>query len=236
MERLKIELDGPGVQPETVDAQALIALAGAYFALLQKIASVDLDEELGLQGIRIEDKCVAVSTLPSNDALALAAAQHLAYAMQGDAYGRHAGEFKALRKALDMLPSGYTARAMVGDWHQALEHTTEPLVSYPYAVTTLRVRLVRVGGTAPTAQFESGSEDDRFTLSMSEDLARQLAPLLYQELEATMTFTRDDRGKIRQGRLDSFEKLDEGNAFELWHTWFKGVEVNPNWEAERDDD
>lgn len=56
---LKLEIDGPGVKPETLDPLVTLELARAYFRLLRRVAE-EREVSLELTGLAIEDKSVAV--------------------------------------------------------------------------------------------------------------------------------------------------------------------------------
>jgi hypothetical protein len=58
---IRIELDGPGVKPETVAARTLLDVASAFLDVVERLAAADA-EEVTFRGLRVEAKCVAIVT------------------------------------------------------------------------------------------------------------------------------------------------------------------------------
>lgn len=127
---------------------------------------------------------------------------------------------RRLRSAVSRLPVHVHAEVHVGTW-KSLVQTTLVRDDQPLReLTTLRAKLLRVGGIRRAVRLRTGDDRD-FSLEASEDELRQLGACLYREIEIEAEVERDDHGNILDGRLLSFAVVDdERSAADAWQQWF----------------
>lgn len=235
-----LELDGPGVSPETVDAPLLFELAAAFFLLLQGNAE-DAATPITLRGVHIIDKCLRLAV----------PVEHLEQARQfaEDAMRQMVGEQDPPRglglvadrgrSALGKLQPDQTAKIVVGKWERPLALPKQDDVILPNdSILSVRAVPVRVGGAKPLIRFKSMLEDEPFTLTATEEQARKLGALLYKEVDIDALISRAADGTIDGGKLVSFEPVIDGDPRPAWREWFKSVggeEWRPDAEEEDDD-
>jgi len=230
-ESLRVEVAGEGVEPETVDARAMLELAAAYFEMLAKVAH----EPLTFRGLAIENKCIALASWPSSLEIARSAAldaeAYLTQQIEPDPSLRDS--LRRVRAARRALPSGQTAKVIIGPWERRIEVPEDAREQWPRAVTSLRAMVMRVGGLKPRVMFQSGSEDSAFSLEVSIDQAHALGGLLYREVDIVASIARspEDR-RIRGGILDEFVVVDDGDARAAWTKWL--ADSAPQWSEVRD--
>jgi hypothetical protein len=230
-DRVKLEIDGPGITPQTVDAVAAIEIARAYFHLLIKFAA-EHDEKLVFKGLGVEDKCVALTSSPSNPSVAEYGAFEVQRMLEKGLRPskKLEGSYNALREALLLLPKDQRANALVSG--KKLRLTAQPVEEFHSHVsaTKLRVRVVGIEGINRfRARFVSESEDRAFYLDVSESQAMDLAKSFQQEVEATVRLRRDSLGSIAGGELIEAKTIGpRGQAVEAWREWL--AENAGDWE------
>jgi hypothetical protein len=218
------EIDGPGVSPATLDSVQALELVGAYLHLLRSVAR-EHGTELEFRGVKIVDKCAAVAvqvdvplTLVRR---AVVDANH--YIVDHDSTNRSVDTLtQRVRQSLRRLPETQCAKVIVGKWRRLLRESTD-IAQNPSAeeVTSLRGRILRVGGLKPTVRIHSQSEVSDFSLRlMDEDVARSLARYLYAEIDFTARVYRDDDGAIESGELEEFWPLTDDDPVGAWRRWF----------------
>ena len=224
---LRLEIDGEQVEPDTIDARRTLELAAAYFELLTKIAS-SRGSVLELRGLRVENKCVALRSLPNSADVAREAATEADDYISGREEPVGVMELvKRVRAARRALPPGHSAKVIIGPWECPITAVEDAPEWPPYATISLRAEVVRAGGARPRARFRSDSEPDEFTLDVSEATARELGAHLYREVDITAHVHRDENDRIRGGQLEEFFPLEDGGAREAWRQW---VQDNaPHW-------
>lgn len=224
-DRLKLELEGPGLNPDTVDPLLIIGLARSYFELLGEIAKQH-GSALNLRGFRIEDKCVAAVTIPHD--------LNVAHQVATDA-SRYIGgaltpppevekKTRAVRRILKSLPMDFHANVLVGPWpKQPLMATRKEVKLPPLEITELRVFMISIGGRRPGARFSSRSEGNKpFSVRVEAEKAKALARWLYSCLDVTVQLERDEFGRIHSGELLEFEPVNEVlDDLEAWKDWFR---------------
>jgi len=227
---LKVEVDGPDAAPETVDARLMLELASAYIDLVTGIAN-ELDVPLVLRGLRIEDKCVAV-TVPHVEPADLF--QRLANVALEVLKDPNDDSYPTLRRrlatALGKLPEGYSSKVLYGDWAAELE-VPQRLDRLPASRITLRVIPKRVGGARPRVWLTAASEEMPFTLDVDVAVARELGQQLYKPIDAELVVNRAVDGRIAGGKLVSFATLDDVDvdlALRVWRDWFTQVASDLN--------
>ena len=227
---LRVEIDGDGVNPDTVDARSTLELASAYFDLLVRVARLR-GAEVELKGLQVVSKCIALATVPTS----LPEAREAAAEAQDYVAGREEphGVVVAVRRVRDAvraLPLGHVAKVIIGPWQRQLPRDGDVPRVPPYASVMVRARPVRVGGTNPRVRFKSESEETEFSLEVTEEQARELGSLLYREVDIAATVWRDENDAIRGGRLeDVFAVADAHDDLRtVMRRWLK--ENAPQWD------
>lgn len=232
--RLFFVLEGPGVKPETVDIATALSLAAEYFDLVRRIATLD-DKPFTLTGVWVEAGSARFASMPSSVTRARAASNQLRAYVRGRALpppklDAPIGKF---RRALEQEAARFGAAFRIGNTHQKLDLAKPSGAERSTAVTSMRARLVRLGGAEPAARFSSKTEPDEFTVTLpNEEIARQLGPHVYREVDIVVRISRDEDGAIESGELIEFEPLQGGDAAAAWREWFK--EAGAGWEQVKD--
>lgn len=245
-DELVIEVDGEGVHLDTLDAPGVLNLAVAYLELLRRCAA-DRDETIEFRGLRAFEKCGSLGTHPSDPELARRAvvdAFHLLASWDRPARGLKLA-VDNVRAARAALPNNYRALVKMGGVERLI--ASEPmsiLAETPYATTSLRAYVQRVGGLKPRATFTSRSERVRFHLDLQdEQQATSLGTYLYQAVDIVALVVRDLAGNIEGGTLREFHPVASAAAEDAWRDWFResGVRsldelaVNKNGGSQRGD-
>lgn len=245
-DELVIEVDGEGVHLDTLDAPAVLNLAVAYLELLRRCAQ-DRDESIEFRGLRAFEKCGSLGTHPSDPELARRAvvdAFNLLASWERPARGLKLA-VDNVRAARAALPGNYRALVKMGGTERLI--ASEPmsvLAEAPYASTSLRAYVQRVGGLKPRATFTSKSERLRFHLDLQDDQqAASLGTYLYQTVDIVALVVRDLAGNIEGGTLREFHPVSSSAVADAWRDWFResGVRsldelaMNKNSGTQRDD-
>jgi hypothetical protein len=221
-DELLVEIDGPGVDPSTVDPVGILSIAASYFALLQELAD-DQGIELKLTGIEVRDKCAAVVCHTADRGAARELTGRITAYVSGmsESPKGYRGDIETLRKAIQRLPAHQRARVVAGSgWEIPLSAHEAGDEAPPYETIHRRARPIRVGGKAPAVRFESGSEEHPFTLETSRENAQAIAGYLYQDLDIIARIHQRPDNRI-SGELIAFEPLDDGDATAAWRSWYR---------------
>lgn len=221
-EDVLIELDGPGVHPETVDTLMLLRLAEAYFRLLTKVSEA---KKVGVSfaGLRIEDKCAAAVSRSSSAVAARLLTESAVRIVDGTELAPYGTEMAAndVRASLRGLPAGFEAKARAGSWERSLRLASERLQQFAWEEVEFRARVLAVGGVRPRAQFESDAEPEAsFRLDVSEADAMELGKMLYGLVDIEARIVRDHKGEIEDGTVLAVHCLSDEDPKEAWRTWF----------------
>jgi hypothetical protein len=217
---LMFELDGPGVEPATVDTVAFLRLAEAFFQMMLRLANA---ESLGLtfRGIEIRNKCAAIVSHPSNVASARIAAEGAGRIVRGAqaAPSGTEGLQGDIRKYLRELPPETKAAVRIGKKIVRVQAPAPRAAHTPWETTELRVVPLRV--SARRVELASHSEGQPFTLVLaSVGDARKLGASIQQEIDVLMTVCRGVDGNIVEGRIEKVFELQTQNIAESWRAWF----------------
>jgi hypothetical protein len=217
-----LEVDGPGVSTSNVDVPAFLELAAAFFTLLKANAN-ESATPLGFTSVKIEDKCVALCALPDSIDIAKDSADQALRQIAGeDAPHGLATLAERARIAVRRLPTGQSAKVIVGPWVRPVVVAPGEPVAPLDSMLSIRARPIRVGGKKPAVRFSSEMEED-FTLTATADQARELGSMLYRDVEIVARVSRDAAGFIEGGRLESFEIVEDEDPRPAWRDWFRKV-------------
>lgn len=218
---IKIEIDGPGVSPLTVDAPLALEIAAALLGFVQRVAA-DRDVPLKIRGLSIEDKCAAVVAHVDQIVAAREIAREaLNYVRGGADPPRGTAEYVArMRSAIRRLPEDQHAAVLLGEWKREITMGPDPLPPGPWARIAHRARLLRIGGQRPMARFES-KYDGEFSLSVTAEAARKLGSYLYRPLDIEARVLRDSTGDIERGELLVWHQISDEDPADTMREWFR---------------
>lgn len=220
-----VEITGERASPFEVDTLAFLQFASSYIELVSLTAAEALDDEAGLTftGVQVLDKCVAVAARVSDPDVAQEAAAMAAPWVRGTSVPPRvlAPYVSRAQEARRRFPSFQEARVIVGPWSMPIEAAALQAVadSRRASRTTLRARLLRVGGKEPRARFESRTEPRPFSLRVTPELARMLGPSLYQDVEIVVSVIRDADDAIVEGSLLEAVQVKSGTPQEIIQAW-----------------
>jgi hypothetical protein len=217
-----LEIDGPGVSPETLDAAALLEFAAAFFQLVQVNASEN--GGLTLTDVRIIDKCAAVLARPDRLELAKDSAEEAVRQIAGfgDIPKGGTAYVERARASVRLMPKEQRAKVLVGAWHRDVVAQTDMPPEPLDAILSVRATPIRIGGSRPAVRFRSDLEAD-FTLSTTQEIARRIGAYLYREVDIEGVVHRAADGTIADGRLNSFEPVSTSDPRPAWREWFRSV-------------
>lgn len=221
--RLRVEIDGPGVTPETLDPLATLELGASYLRLLQRLAK-EAEHAIDFTGLGVEDKCAALVFTPKDPRVAELLAVDADKILSGERLvaprlKQAVDDFLAAVRA---LPTDQSVTVLVGARRLPVARGQAARASVRRSLTKLRATLVMVGGTKPSARLSSESEARAFTVRVNDHAAAQrLGPHIYQELDVELELERDENGLIRDGLLLAFTPLSQEPPAEQWRVWFQ---------------
>lgn len=226
-DELKFEIDGPEVHQRTVDAEAMLELFRSYLALVRK-AAAERGVEVTFQGIGIEEKCIRMTSLPSDVGAAILGAEYVSAML-----GRQAAVPESLKRDV----TGF--RKKLHNFPQQIDRTTvqvgssgplgveisweEPPVSMIKETFSGRCIVTRVGGTRPSVRLSSRLEPKEMTLSAEKDLATEIGAYVYKEVEVDARVWRDQNGVIVGGELIGFEPVTSEDPTKAWGDFLRAV-------------
>jgi hypothetical protein len=223
---LKLEIDGPGVHPQTVDPLLTIELGRAYLRFLARVAE-EAGLELDFKGLGIEDKCAALVFPTGNISVAERVATDAHRMLAGLQLVSHRVEASAeeFRAALRALPRGQTVAVLLRSARLPIPDQANARLHPLRSITKLRAMLIAVGGKQPTAKFTSKSEGTRpFTVQLADrPTAQKLGALLFKEMDVEVRVGRDPEGRIVTAELLDFRALTGADPLESWRAWFQAA-------------
>lgn len=220
---IALEVDGDGVSPDTVDVPTFLEAAAAFFSLVQGNAKEE-HSHISLVGIRILDKCVAITSGSDRPDLSKFYAEKAHLQIEGKMptpRGLTSIRERA-QAAIRRMPSGISVKLIADGWSAPITiHSPkiEPLDS----LISLRVTLIRVTGEPyPRIRLKSKLEQKPFSLNITKPQAQQLGPHILRQIEIDARVRRDSDGHIADGKLLEFTPVDSGSdAASLWRTWYR---------------
>jgi hypothetical protein len=222
---LRLEIDGPGVHPETLDPLATLELGAAYLKLLKKIAE-EARVDLEFKGLTVQDKCAALQFTPDNPARAEAVAVEAFELLEGGRLTPHVLEsvLSGFRSAVNNLPSQQSVTVLVRSRKLPVRPAPVAKPEKRVSSTKLRAVVLQVGGKNPTVRFVSKSEGERpFTVSADKEQARELGALLFELVDAEVQLERNPDGVIAKGRLLKFTPVSAEKNLQAWTDWYKAA-------------
>lgn len=220
-EPMLLEVEGPGLHPETVETRAAVDLISSFMELLDKVAATQ-GLSLQLRGLQVADKCLQLRMETAEVLQAQQAAAELDRLLRGERVAGAKGLAEAVRRfraAMGRFGPYASFKVAVGQWSQTLEprEVASPLL--PRTLTTLRARLIRIGVAPLKARFESASEAAPFNLTITREQAERYAPSLGQWVDIQVSITRGPLGTITGGRVVELFPMDEGAGGSAWLDW-----------------
>lgn len=225
--RMLVEIDGPGVSPDTIDPLLLLDLAAAVVSLIRGNADA-MSMSLGMKGLRIVRKCAAVELDVEKFDAAQVCAQRALRQIEGheEAPRGYADWVKRARTALERLPEGYSAQVTAGNWGKSIVVPSPPVEPLDELIAIRAEPILAGGDKTRTVQFRSSIEG-KFTLRTTESIVLELGGALYRDVDIEARVSRNEDGEITGGDLVKYWKLDQGDAEALWQNWYKRVTQEP---------
>lgn len=211
---LVVSLDGPGIEPETVDTRMLLEVALAYVNALAATAE-DVGLTLGCTGIRVISASAGVrcvTYIPNEEVI-----DTLNMSMRERVPPPYAREVLAIARR---LPN--TTRIKIANDNGLICYIdSQPSPGARRSRIAARVRVIRAGGATPAIRVQHVLTDKRFTLvTSSQDDARILAHHLYQEIDIVADVSKHSDGRWTDGRLVRWHQLQDIDPALAWREWF----------------
>lgn len=226
-----VHFDIQDTTPDDVDAVAALEAAAAYFELLAIASQEDDDEPIGLTGLHIEEKCLRFSTAADPFDARLQPAACLAAHWIGGAEDPPPKLRTAVERARSSCAKLFRPLSVsVANWTQAIPiplPNREPSEEVQFwTITTMRARVVSVGGETPKARLKPRNRSS-FVVSVTKPQACSLGKHIYEEVDLRLRIQRDDTGKVASGgTLLSYEPLENytpEQALAAWHKYHDAV-------------
>lgn len=203
----------------------VLRFAGAYLELLERFAA-DRDEPIEFEGIALTDNCITAETRVSNPIAGMRASWAVNQAIKDpDAYrpervGRLIEAYRDLGNRFSQ-----PACIIIGTaWSERVDYQqTADDAGHPWAITTVRARLVRTGVKPTAIRLEPALGGNDFSAKATEDQIKELRALLGQEIEVEVLATRDTRGRLERAELRRFWTVADDPpevARAAWEAWF----------------
>lgn len=222
-ESLRLEIDGPGVEQDSVDARRALELVASYFELIARIALAN-GTELSFRGVKVQDKCIEIGSGVSDVQAARNSAMDANRYIAGDLEPPPGTQtaVERVRNAVRKMPKDYHAKAKIGTWELPIVvDKVAPIGPPPTSVTSFRVTVIRVGGVEPRAKLRSDSEPLDFTVQLSEEFAKILGHFIYKEIDVDLAVDRDADGNITDGRVLDVHPLDDEEPGAAWKDFYE---------------
>ncbi|MEZ4433306.1 MAG: hypothetical protein R3F65_12935 [bacterium] len=224
--RFTIEFDGPEADPHVIDPRSVFEVAARYVDLVRKVAEKTVGTGLSLRGFEVRDKCthVVLHSDASVEQVEWVSRQVLAITRgNGEIRGtrRAASAFaRAVEEADPRLRIGQ--RDSSGELHviREAQPRREPASRF-HEIDEVRATVIKVGGrNPPRVQLDIKAEPRLRWLDVaSEDVVRELAGLLYRQIDADVRIHREGDGHFISGRLLNYRPVLEQSVDE-WRAWF----------------
>ena len=228
------EIEGTDVHPHTVDPRVAADLIKTFFDLLGRAATVR-GVPLKLRGITIVDKCFQLGCDTYEPDFTIKAME----VVTGWVTGTEEPDSKKDRDLVRHLHTVITkfgddaaAKISVGDWERSLDFTGSLPELPPQVTTTLRVKVLDVGVSPSRVKFESGSEDDPFSLEVTTELAEELGHFVNKELDLVFKHRRNRQGRIEDGEILEYFPMEVDDTGEGWLKWL--TENGRHWSGVED--
>jgi len=221
--QIALEINGPGVSVETIDAPALLNLAASFFALVQGNAK-DVQKDISLHGISITNKCVQIAAKSNSPTAAQFFAQqaHLQISGELPAPRGLANLVRQAQSAIRNAPPVWSITYKAGSWSALVRLATRKPKPMRELIS-LRAFVNDVAGAPhPHVRMESRMEARYFSLVTTQEQAKRLGKFLLSEVEIQASVLRDADGNIETGLLIDFEPLDAGiDTITEWQKWYQ---------------
>lgn len=229
-EIVALQLDAPGLHPESVDPVDATTVALRFFQAVRRI-----DSRVSLRGLFVRDKCLQQSTITTTPELALPAVHHFGAVLQGTAQPRK-GEsvcFNRFRESVASFESRWGGRLgitlAVGE-DQIVAQIGEEVSTVRSGITTFRAfsRGAKLGAN-PRVFLETHAQS--LTLSATNEIAEialanakglvSVRALMHKHAGSTRFVRQGTALRIRavagHSSIDAWRAAaKEGPSFERW--------------------
>lgn len=224
---LTLEFDGPDAEPDVIDPRSVFEVAARYVDLVRRVAAKTTDAAITLRGFEVRDKCTQIvlhSDAPP-DLLASISERVLAISRgEVEIYGTKTAA-NALSRALEEADPSLRIgqRDMDGELRVIREPVAPaaPLARF-HEVDEVRATVVKAGGrNPPRVQLDMPGEPRlRWLVLDSEDVARDLAELLYRQVDVEVRIHREGDGRFISGRVLDYRVAPKATLAEL-RAWYR---------------
>lgn len=210
---LVVSLDGPGIEPKTVDTRMLLETALAYVNALTATAE-DNGLVLGCTGIQVISASAGVRCVTSIPNAEIVDTLNMSMrARVPPSYAR-----AVLAIARDLPDS--TRIKIANDNGMLCYIDSQPSLGARRSRISARVRVIRAGGATPAIRVQHVLTDRRFTLETSSHEARTLAHHLYQEIDIVADVSKQSDDRWTDGLLVRWHPLQDVDSATAWREWF----------------
>jgi hypothetical protein len=225
-----VEIDGPGIHPDTVDPGAALGLAAAVLSALHALAKVS-GREVAFTGLEVVDKCAALKTHTSDESATRRDVLELHAMLIGEkqppkSVGRQVAR---ILKAIDDLPDAMSAGIRVGhggsdELHLTLRRARVGATRYE-SQETLRCRLTGLDTDPPRVKVTNVLSGEKLSLKASDEQLEAFAAHLRAEFDVTAVVKRstvEEDGIVLKGELLDFAIVtDEAVSLDALRTWYR---------------
>ncbi len=222
-EALRLELDGPEASPTEVDSRALFELGAAFLAALEEIAKAR-GKHLEHRGVVVVDKCIELQVQSNDLKEAWATCLELNRISIGAAptpprTKTHVHRWQKVLRDQERAKRAVRVHAGTSSFQLKVKKQEPP--DTPWAVSTLRLYVVEVGGVEPHVKVSSESESDVFELDASKADCLKLREFLYGNVDVTVRLLRDNEGAIERGEVIEVHELADRPDPSKFVEWVK---------------
>ncbi len=217
---LIIRFDGDGVHPHSMVADRVLEFVGTFTEVMRRAAETR-EYEVTFTGLELRDKCAEFVLLVGEVEYAVEAAQDAVSLMEQSELPKGLGEpVKRARRAFRALPRGYSASLMIDAYSAPLGRRPTPGALMPWSQETFRARPMRAGGTRPAVRF-SANNGEKFTLSATEEIAKDFGHVLYEDVLVRALISRHRHNlSVHSGEVQGFTRLNDAEPTTAWQEWF----------------
>lgn len=231
-ERIRMGVEGEGVSPEAFDVVATLAFVSAFIQAMRATAAAG-NQEFGLHSLAVIQGSTAFAMEAENRPLAEAMLSRTRLYIAGEAEPPHGakGAVTELRKALELLPSGYRPFVEVKRKREPLPTTFGPARLH-VEVTNVRGMVVNAGGVNPPRIRMAVDGEGVISPRASQELAARAGKHLYRSIDAVVTLERDGDKVLETSQVHDFDVVEDmapADEIRRWRDWFK--RAGSDWEG-----
>jgi hypothetical protein len=242
---LQLVFDGPGINPDTLDARRSLAVALAYIDAIATVAGYDsaIDSPpftVTFKSVLPNSVHYAIGHVPANTKKIPIADSERAWSLAPRRLGEYAGSVeqspKEIRPKLirlfnqtKQLPSDINAYVSDGngDWSWSISAAAnrEP-VPIRTSRSTFRAVIMRSGGKRPRVQLSCKGGLSVFSLRAPHDVAKKAGELLYKPADITARVTRlmlPPYYTVINGEIERISEISTEDPVQAFDRWYEAI-------------